>query len=196
MFEGVKRILRERKHGAKSPVFNERMFAAAQHNRLVDWPLSYMRVNGDLFLQYTTIVLRARDLAMNNENVIGLLRNLQRNVIGVTGFTLQSKTSDTALRSELENAWREYCSRVGGWCTLDERTSARDLDILVLVNSDEDGLRAKNEALVYMTYDFNMEHGTDIEPIAESVKTFHDWIDAHPFYQNVRREGVILYDAA
>ena len=83
MFEGVKRILKGRKqHGANTPVFNERMFAAAQHNRLVDWPLSYMRVNGDLFLQYTTIVLRARDLAMNNENVIGLLRNLQRNQCG------------------------------------------------------------------------------------------------------------------
>ncbi len=77
-----------------------------------------------------------------------------------------------------------------------EEAETSDIDILVLVNSDEDGLRAKNEALVFMTYDFNMEHGTDIEPIAESVKTFQYWIDAHPFYQNVRREGVILYDAA
>ena len=160
MFEGVKRILRGRTHGAKSPAFNQRMFAAAEHNRLIDWPLTYMRVNGDLFLQYTTIVLRARDLAMNNENVIGLLRNLQRNVIGVTGFTLQSKTSDTALRSELENAWREYCSRVGGWCTLDERTSARDLDILVLRSLVIDG-----ECFIRRTFDPSSKFGWRFEVI-------------------------------
>ena len=77
-----------------------------------------------------------------------------------------------------------------------DEVETSDIDVLVLVNSDEDRLRAKNEALVYMTYDFNMEHGTDVEPMAESLKMFHYWIDTHTFYQNVRCEGVIFYDAA
>ena len=83
----------------------------------------------------------------------------------------------------------------GSYARGDEAESS-DIDVLILVNIDEQSLRAKNEALVCMTYDFNMEHGTDIEPIAESVKTYHYWLGAHPFYQNVRREGVVLYDAA
>jgi hypothetical protein len=74
------------------------MFTAAQHSRLVDWPVSYQRINGDLFLQYQTIVLRCRDLAVNNEAVIGLLRNFTRNVVGANGFTLQSKAEDPAVR--------------------------------------------------------------------------------------------------
>ena len=77
-----------------------------------------------------------------------------------------------------------------------EASAMSDIDIMILVNSDDDGIRAKNEALIYMTYDFNMEHDLDIQPIAESVATYHYWIGAHPFYQNVNREGVILYDAA
>ena len=77
-----------------------------------------------------------------------------------------------------------------------EASAMSDIDIMILVNSDDDGIRAKNEALIYMTYDFNMEHDLDIQPIAESVATYHYWIGAHPFYQNVKREGVILYDAA
>ncbi len=77
-----------------------------------------------------------------------------------------------------------------------EASAMSDIDIMILVNSDDDGIRAKNEALIYMTYDFNVDHDLDIQPIAESVATYRYWIDAHPFYQNVNREGVILYDAA
>ena len=77
-----------------------------------------------------------------------------------------------------------------------EASTMSDVDIMILVNSDDEGIRAKNEALIYMTYDFNMDHDLDIQPIAESVATYHYWIGAHPFYQNVNREGVILYAAA
>ena len=160
MFEGVKKMLRGKRATKTSPRFNTRMFTAAENNRLVDWPLSYLRVNGDLFLQYTTIVLRARDLAMNNENVIGLLKNLQRNVIGTTGFTLQSKTSDLARRSELETMWRDYCSRVGGYVTLDEHSSARDLDILILRSLVIDG-----ECFIRKTLDPTSKYGWRYEVI-------------------------------
>ena len=87
----LKNIFRRKKPVAD---LQQRMFTAAQHNRLIDWPISYQRINGDLFEEYQTIILRCRNLAQNNENVIGLLRNLQRNVIGQTGFTLQSKADD------------------------------------------------------------------------------------------------------
>ena len=158
MFEGVKKIFRGKPKANRR--VNTRMFAAAQRNRLVDWPLTYQRINGDLFAEYATIVLRARDLAVNNENVIGILRNLQRNVIGVTGFTLQSKTDNIELRTKLEAYWREYCSRIGGFVTLDERTSARDLDILILRSLVIDG-----EAFIRRTFDPTSKFGWRYEVI-------------------------------
>lgn len=46
-----------------------------------------------------------------------------------------------------------------------------------------------------MTYDFNLEHDLDIEPIAKSEEHFNQWVDHYPFYSNIRKEGVTLYGA-
>ena len=155
----------------KQPVsgFNTRMFQAAAHNRLIDWPLSYQRVNGDLFMEYQTIVLRCRSLAMNNESVLGILRNLQRNVVGIHGFTLQSKAKDAALRPEIERLWREYGSRAAHAVTMDERSSARDLDILVLRSLMIDG-----ECFIHRIYDPVSKFGWRYEVI--------DSLQIDPFY--------------
>lgn len=133
---------------SKSSVLSNRMFAAGQYNRLVDWPVAPQRINADLWREYTTIVLRCRDLAVNNEHVIGLLRNFTRNVIGTTGFTLQSKAADVSIRPEIERLWREYSARTSGAVTMDERSSARDLDILILRSLLIDG-----EVFIHRVYD-------------------------------------------
>ena len=161
----------------KRPVsdIDTRMFAAAAHNRLTDWPLSYQRINGDIFVQYQTIVLRCRDLAMNNEAVIGILRNLQRNVIGTTGFTLQSKAEDAALRPQIEKLWREYCARSTAAVTMDERSSARDLDMLILRSLLIDG-----ECFIHKVYDSSSKFGWRYEVI--------DSLQIDPFYM-VQRLG-------
>ena len=153
MFSKLKQKF-QRNRPANHTVMNSRMFAAAQGNRLVDWPVSYQRINGDLFTQYVPIVLRARDLAINNESVIGIIKNMIRNVIGTTGFTLQSRAEPAGIRPELEELWREYCSRTGGHCTIDERSSARDLDILVLRSLIIDG-----EAFIHRVFDPDSKFG-------------------------------------
>ena len=159
----------------KRPVSNTdidmRMFAAAQHNRLTDWPVSYQRINGDLFLQYQTIVLRCRNLAMNNEAVIGLLRNFTRNVVGAHGFTLQSKAEPAELRPRIEALWREYGSRSGGYVTMDERSSARDLDILILRSLLIDG-----ECFIHRVFDPESRFGWRYEVI--------DSLQIDPFYMD------------
>lgn len=50
--------------------------------------------------------------------------------------------------------------------------------------------------LSYTTYDFNMDNDVDIKPIAKSEEHFNKWIEAYPFYSNIRNEGIILYGAA
>lgn len=164
-----------RKKAAHAPALTERMFSAAESNRLIDWTLSYQRINGDLFLQYVTIVLRCRDLSMNNEAVIGLLRNMQRNVIGTSGFSLQSRADNVMLRPEIESLWRDYCSRMAGAVTMDEHSSARDLDILILRS-----LIIEGECFIHRVYDPRSRYGWRYEVI--------DSLQIDPYY-SVERLG-------
>lgn len=159
-----------------APAVDTRMFTAAQHSRLVDWPVSYQRINGDLFLQYQTIVLRCRDLAVNNEAVIGLIRNFTRNVVGAHGFTLQSKAEDPAVRPLIESLWREYCSRSAAAVTVDERSSARDLDTLILRSLIIDG-----ECFIHRVFDPESRFGWRYEVI--------DSLQIDPYYMVERLEN-------
>ena len=71
-----------------------------------------------------------------------------------------------------------------------------DIDIMILLDLSDLELKAYSQKLSYMTYDFNMDHDLDIKPIAKSEKHFLNWVDVYPFYANVKKEGVKLFDAA
>ena len=71
-----------------------------------------------------------------------------------------------------------------------------DVDIMILVDISDLELKAYAQQLSYMTYDFNMDHDTDIKPIAKSEAHFNKWIVNYPFYSNIHKEGVVLYGAA
>ena len=47
-----------------------------------------------------------------------------------------------------------------------------------------------------MTYDFNLDNDLDIKSIAKSEVHFKKWIANYPFYENINKEGVVLYGAA
>jgi predicted nucleotidyltransferase len=70
-----------------------------------------------------------------------------------------------------------------------------DIDIMILVNlSDEEIIKSRSQ-ISEITYDFNMEHETEIMPVVKSLEQFHYWLPVYPFYQNIVREGVNLYVA-
>lgn len=71
-----------------------------------------------------------------------------------------------------------------------------DVDIMILVDMSDLELKAYGQQLSYMTYDFNMDHDLDIKPIAKSRQHFQNWVEAYPFYANVEKEGVKLFEAA
>ena len=75
-------------------------------------------------------------------------------------------------------------------------TPESDIDIMILVDGDHDEVRVENDALASMTYDFDMEHDVYVEYSARSKRYFDYWHKAHPFYQNVNREGIVLYESA
>lgn len=69
-----------------------------------------------------------------------------------------------------------------------------DVDIMILVDMSDLELKVYAQKLSYMTYDFNMDHDLDIKPIAKNEAHFNKWIVNYPFYSNIRKEGVILYE--
>ncbi len=71
-----------------------------------------------------------------------------------------------------------------------------DVDIMILLDISDIETKAYFDHLVDTTFDFNMEHGLDIKPIAKSEAHFRKWMIHYPFYANVKQEGVVLYEAA
>lgn len=71
-----------------------------------------------------------------------------------------------------------------------------DIDIMILLDMSDMDLKAYNQQLSYMTYDFNLDNDLDIKPIAKSEEHFRKWVVNYPFYANINREGVVLYGAA
>lgn len=75
-------------------------------------------------------------------------------------------------------------------------TEDSDIDIMVLLDLNDLDIKKYRHELSGATFDFNMEHDLDIKPIAKSREHFHKWVGVYPFYSNVEKEGVKLFDAA
>ena len=71
-----------------------------------------------------------------------------------------------------------------------------DVDLMILLDLSDMELKVFSRQLSYMTYDFNMDHEVDIKPISKSEEHFRKWVANYPFYANIRKEGVVLYEAA
>lgn len=70
-----------------------------------------------------------------------------------------------------------------------------DVDVMILVDISDMDIKLYSQQLSYMTYDFNMDHDLDINQITKNEKHFNKWVVNYPFYENVQKEGVVLYEA-
>ena len=71
-----------------------------------------------------------------------------------------------------------------------------DIDIMILLDLTDMEIKSYRHDLSDMTYDFNMDYDLDIKPMAKNEDHFKKWLNVYPFYANVEREGVKLFDAA
>lgn len=71
-----------------------------------------------------------------------------------------------------------------------------DIDIMILLDIEDLEIKKFGHELSDLTYDFNMDNDIDIKPIAKDEEHFRYWSMAYPFYANVVREGIKLYEAA
>ena len=105
-----------------------------------------------------------------------------------------SKTMENLIEQYVEAVKKIYGSHIrqiilyGSYAREDFRPDS-DVDIMILLDMSDLELKAYAQQLSYMTYDFN-------KPIAKSETHFKKWIVNYPFYSNVHKEGVVLYEAA
>lgn len=82
----------------------------------------------------------------------------------------------------------------GSYARGDNREDS-DIDIMILVDLDDTEIKSKGDALSDVTFDYNFDFDLQIMPIVKNQQHFNKWLNAYPFYNNVRREGVDLYVA-
>ena len=71
-----------------------------------------------------------------------------------------------------------------------------DIDIMILLDLKEEDVKEYRHKLSDLTFDYNMDFEVDIKPLAKSKEHFEKWIKAYPFYSNIDKEGVKLFDVA
>ncbi len=69
-----------------------------------------------------------------------------------------------------------------------------DQDIMILVDLSEEKIMETREKVSEFTYDFNMRYDLEIMPVVKSEKHFNYWQAVYPFYQNVNKDGVKIYE--
>ena len=95
-------------------------------------------------------------------------------------------TARTALGDRLRGAYL-YGSYARG-----DYDAESDVDILVLADVPRDKLAAYKKPFLKSTSDLGLEYDVVVTVTLKDTDTFEKYLDAVPFYQNVRKEGVPL----
>lgn len=67
-----------------------------------------------------------------------------------------------------------------------------DIDIMVLTTLTDDKIEEIETKVFDLAFDFLMDYGIDISVIIKNEEHFNYWLGALPFYDNVKRERVVL----
>lgn len=69
-----------------------------------------------------------------------------------------------------------------------------DIDLMLMLNKDEEGLKKYNDRLTDVVVDIDLEYDVILSAILQSENKFNKYKQAMPFYSNVIKEGIILYE--
>ena len=72
-----------------------------------------------------------------------------------------------------------------------------DIDIMILTDLTDDEIVEYRSKISDIAYDIEYDNEFDItlSPLIKNIDKFNYWLEALPFYMNVKREGVILSES-
>ena len=63
-------------------------------------------------------------------------------------------------------------------------------------NVTREEMDAYSDALSELGFKYNVQHDIWMMPVVKNQQHFYHWAASYPFYSNVQKEGVVLYEAA
>lgn len=88
------------------------------------------------------------------------------------------------------------CAILYGSYARGDYTPDSDVDIMLLVDLESNEIDNFSDALSELGYEYNVQHNIWMMPVVKNVKHFQQWVKAYPFYSNIQKEGVVVYEAA
>lgn len=71
-----------------------------------------------------------------------------------------------------------------------------DVDVMVLVDLPDTQIESYSDALSELGFEYNIKHDMWFLPVVKNIQHFGQWCTIYPFYSNVVKEGITLYESA
>ena len=68
-----------------------------------------------------------------------------------------------------------------------------DIDIMILCNNDKDYVEEHERDIWHEVDHVGLDNDIMIQTVVQAEDYFDYWVDALPFYKNVKNDGVVLY---
>ena len=72
-------------------------------------------------------------------------------------------------------------------------TEYSDVDLMLLTTLSDREIEKIEGEVFDLAFDFQLDYGIDISVILKNKEQFNYWLGALPFYDNVKREGVVIH---
>lgn len=69
-----------------------------------------------------------------------------------------------------------------------------DVDIMILTQLQDEEIKKIGTTIYDLAYDIELEYDIHISVIIKNREQFEYWEDTLPFYKNVRKEGIVIFE--
>ncbi len=99
------------------------------------------------------------------------------------------------LKDSLDNLIHERLKKIilYGSYSHGDYDNESDVDILILADLRNDEINKLNKKLDNLSADLSLKYNMVITPILKNINSFTAYSEALPFYNNIIKEGIVLY---
>ena len=74
----------------------------------------------------------------------------------------------------------------------EENGELSDVDVMILVNMDFSKIKEVEKEVLDYSYDLDLEYNILLSPIIENIDVYNHRIQYMTFYQNIKKEGILI----